>query len=345
MQAHKRYVFQSSLVAALGGLLFGFDTAVISGTTEALQSLYQLSDGWLGFTVASALIGTIIGSISVGRPADRIGRRNMLMIMGVLYFVSAVGGVLVLGVGAAMVVNGQLTLGTLVAFLAYIVSFYEPLRRLTDVDNTFQQANAAAERIFELLDEEPEGSSRGERMFAGIAVLLEYLVGVVVRSQHGDAVVRACGVGIEDAAHVVARQAAAERDGVVGVVRVALLVHGRRVHVECFVVLELELAVVQVGVGRNEHLGHGVDKADRLSLRDVGLHEGGARAFLGDHEVARTGGFRARGDVQDLDRLLGIMQGMVVFKRCFIGTRYTIGVPWACIPGAGHDGRLLDLHA
>jgi ABC-type multidrug transport system fused ATPase/permease subunit len=73
-----------------------------------------------------------------------------------IYFVSAVGGVLVLGAGAAMVVNGQLTLGTLVAFLAYIVSFYEPLRRLTDVDNTFQQANAAAERIFELLDEMPE---------------------------------------------------------------------------------------------------------------------------------------------------------------------------------------------
>ncbi len=94
MQAHKRYVFQSSLVAALGGLLFGFDTAVISGTTAALQSLYQLSDGWLGFTVASALIGTIIGSISVGRPADRIGRRNMLMVMGVLYFVSALGSAL-----------------------------------------------------------------------------------------------------------------------------------------------------------------------------------------------------------------------------------------------------------
>jgi ABC-type multidrug transport system fused ATPase/permease subunit len=73
-----------------------------------------------------------------------------------IYFVSAVGGVLVLGVGAVMVVNDQLTLGTLVAFLAYIISFYEPLRRLTDVDNTFQQANAAAERIFELLDEMPE---------------------------------------------------------------------------------------------------------------------------------------------------------------------------------------------
>jgi ABC-type multidrug transport system fused ATPase/permease subunit len=73
-----------------------------------------------------------------------------------IYFVSSVSGVLVLGVGAAMIINGQLTLGTLVAFLAYIASFYEPLRRLTDVDNVFQQADAAAERIFELLDEMPE---------------------------------------------------------------------------------------------------------------------------------------------------------------------------------------------
>lgn len=71
-------------------------------------------------------------------------------------FISSVGGVMVLGIGAGMVVKGQLTLGTLVAFLAYIASFYDPLRRLTDVDNTFQQAIAAGERIFELLDETPD---------------------------------------------------------------------------------------------------------------------------------------------------------------------------------------------
>jgi ABC-type multidrug transport system fused ATPase/permease subunit len=71
-------------------------------------------------------------------------------------FIAAVGGVLVLGVGARMIVNGQLTLGTLVAFLAYIASFYDPIRRLTDVDNTFQHAIAAAERIFELLDVTPD---------------------------------------------------------------------------------------------------------------------------------------------------------------------------------------------
>ncbi|MFO8037623.1 MAG: ABC transporter ATP-binding protein [Anaerolineales bacterium] len=67
-------------------------------------------------------------------------------------FISSLGGALVLGFGARLVVNGRLTLGTLVAFLSYIISFYEPLRRLTEVDNTFQQAIAAGERIFELLD-------------------------------------------------------------------------------------------------------------------------------------------------------------------------------------------------
>ena len=68
-------------------------------------------------------------------------------------FVAAAGGVLVLGIGARMIIGGQLSLGTLVAFLSYMASFYDPVRRLADVDNTFQQAIAAADRIFELLDE------------------------------------------------------------------------------------------------------------------------------------------------------------------------------------------------
>ena len=73
-----------------------------------------------------------------------------------LGFLSNIGGVLVLGAGAYMVVQGQTTLGTLVAFMSYIVSFYEPVRRLTDIDNIMQQASAAGDRIFELLDETPD---------------------------------------------------------------------------------------------------------------------------------------------------------------------------------------------
>jgi ABC-type multidrug transport system fused ATPase/permease subunit len=67
-------------------------------------------------------------------------------------FVAALGTVIVLGAGSVMVVNGELSLGTLVAFLSYITSFYEPINRLTEIDNIFQEAIAAGERIFELLD-------------------------------------------------------------------------------------------------------------------------------------------------------------------------------------------------
>lgn len=81
----------SVIVAALGSFLFGFDTAVISGTTDALRSAYGLTDNLLGFTVASALIGTLFGALLVGRPADRWGRRPVLAVLGVLFLVSAVG--------------------------------------------------------------------------------------------------------------------------------------------------------------------------------------------------------------------------------------------------------------
>ena len=114
-----RTVVFSTLVAALGGLLFGFDTAVISGTTESLQSVFGLSEFWLGFAVASALIGTIIGALAAGKPAEALGRRRVLFVLAVLFLVSAVGSALAgtlasfaiyrlvggLGVGAASVVS------------------------------------------------------------------------------------------------------------------------------------------------------------------------------------------------------------------------------------------------
>jgi len=87
----RRTVYFSTIVAALGGLLFGFDTAVISGTTESLQRVFTLDEFWLGFTVSIALIGTVAGAFGVGKPADRFGRRRTLFILAVFYFISAVG--------------------------------------------------------------------------------------------------------------------------------------------------------------------------------------------------------------------------------------------------------------
>jgi sugar porter (SP) family MFS transporter len=82
---------RSAAVAALGSFLFGFDTAVISGTTEALRLRFALGSAQLGFTVASALLGTILGAIAAGRPSERYGRRPVLRALAVLYLVSAAG--------------------------------------------------------------------------------------------------------------------------------------------------------------------------------------------------------------------------------------------------------------
>jgi sugar porter (SP) family MFS transporter len=85
------FLIKSTVVAALGGLLFGFDTAVIAGTTSDLSTVYALNPKYLGFTVISALIGTIFGSLFAGIPGDKYGRRDSLRVMAVLYFISAVG--------------------------------------------------------------------------------------------------------------------------------------------------------------------------------------------------------------------------------------------------------------
>lgn len=91
----KYYVLSNTIVAALGGFLFGFDTAVISGTTRALESVFQLDANSLGFTVAIALIGTIIGSLVVAKPGDTYGRKKVLLLLAIFYTVSALGSALV----------------------------------------------------------------------------------------------------------------------------------------------------------------------------------------------------------------------------------------------------------
>ena len=85
------YVIRISLIAALGGFLFGFETAVISGAEKTIQALWNLSSGWQGFTVASSLIGTVIGSLIAGNPAQKYGRKRVLTVIALLYLVSAVG--------------------------------------------------------------------------------------------------------------------------------------------------------------------------------------------------------------------------------------------------------------
>lgn len=94
---NKAYLFSIVLVAILGGLLFGYDTAVISGAEKGLQAFFigaqdfTYTDGWHGFTCASALIGCIIGSAVSGYLATNWGRKRSLVFAGVMFFISALG--------------------------------------------------------------------------------------------------------------------------------------------------------------------------------------------------------------------------------------------------------------
>ena len=87
----KRKLILYTLVAAIGGLLYGFDTAVINGAFPFFTSYFNLNDVMTGWAVSSALLGCIVGAIGAGRPGDRFGRREMLKVSAVLFLVSAFG--------------------------------------------------------------------------------------------------------------------------------------------------------------------------------------------------------------------------------------------------------------
>ena len=114
-----QYTLRNSIVAALGGFLFGFDTAVISGVETDIQQLWGLDKFWHGFTVASALFGTVVGAALAGKPAEVYGRKKVLQAIGLLYLITSLGAALTpswsifvvfrflggIGVGASSVVG------------------------------------------------------------------------------------------------------------------------------------------------------------------------------------------------------------------------------------------------
>lgn len=116
---HKAFIIQVSAVAALGGLLFGFDTAIISGTISYLTAYFSLSDLMLGWAVGCILIGCAIGAILAGKLADLWGRKKVLILCALLFAISGLGAGLShnlftfvffrliggLGVGAAAMVS------------------------------------------------------------------------------------------------------------------------------------------------------------------------------------------------------------------------------------------------
>lgn len=102
-------IFFWAITSALAGFLFGFDTVVISGAEQHIQTLWGLSPAMHGFAIASALYGTVLGSLFGGLPTDYLGRKKTLLCIGVLYVISAVGCAFASGVGmfiAARVIGG-----------------------------------------------------------------------------------------------------------------------------------------------------------------------------------------------------------------------------------------------
>ena len=99
-QPWSRRIFFWSITSALAGFLFGFDTVVISGAEQKIQSLWGLSAGMHGVAMGAALYGTVLGSLFGGWPTDRLGRKRTLLVIGVLYIISAIGCAFSAGVSA-----------------------------------------------------------------------------------------------------------------------------------------------------------------------------------------------------------------------------------------------------
>jgi MFS family permease len=87
----KKSLFLFAFVGALGGFLFGFDTAVINGALPFFRDYFDLDKVMEGWAMSSAIFGCITGAILIGKPGDRFGRRNMLKIMASLFLISAIG--------------------------------------------------------------------------------------------------------------------------------------------------------------------------------------------------------------------------------------------------------------
>ena len=113
MKRGNNLLIYSALIAALSGLLLGFNLAVISGAEKSIQMVFRLNVFWHGFTVAIAIFGAVIGSLIAGKPADIYGRKQLLIVIAFLFFVSGIGAALSMHWGGLLFYRflGGLTVG------------------------------------------------------------------------------------------------------------------------------------------------------------------------------------------------------------------------------------------
>ncbi len=134
------YPVRIALIAALGGFLFGFETVVISGAEQTLEHLWQLSKLSQGFTVASSLIGTILGSLFAGAPAKKYGRKKVLQVIAILFVVAALGCAFVSAWGLFICfrIIGGLAVGTSSVIAPMYISEIAPARLRGRLAGSFQ---------------------------------------------------------------------------------------------------------------------------------------------------------------------------------------------------------------
>jgi sugar porter (SP) family MFS transporter len=128
---HKGRILLIALVAATGGLLFGFDTGVISGALPFLRQNWQLTDGDIGWVTTSVLIGALLGAIFSGKLSDRIGRKRMIIINAVIFCVGAAGSAAAHSV--ALLIAMRVIIGVAIGITSYVAPMYiaeiSPARR------------------------------------------------------------------------------------------------------------------------------------------------------------------------------------------------------------------------